>query len=128
MATKRKPSKRKPASAPIKFSVPLPPEVHRKLALASVDTGASNSTLIRDLVHERFTTKAKTGLRSLAPENPRESNWKRVSVFLPADLKERATEEVQRQHGNTEDKRYSGSLASAIAALVAERFNPEYPF
>lgn len=128
MATKRKHPKSKPASTPIKFSVPLPPEVHRSLALASVDTGASNSALIRDLVSERFTTKEKTGLRSLAPANPRESNWKRVSVFLPPELKHRATEEVQRQHGNTEDKRYSGSLASAIAALVAERYNPEYPF
>lgn len=129
MATKRKPAKRKKqATGPVKFSVPLPPEVHHDLAIASVHSGLSNSTLIRDLVAARLTAGLDTRLRSLAPQNPRQSDWKRVSVFLPCDVKEQATEIVRQQHGSTEDRRYSGSLAGAIAALVAERYSPGYSF
>lgn len=113
---------------PVKFSVPLPPEVHLALAIASAKTGLSNSTLVRTIVEERFGNgTAGDALRILKPAEGA-SDWKRVSVFLPPALKDKATHEVQRQHGGNEDKRFSGSLASAIAALVAQTYTPKYKF
>lgn len=130
MATSKaaKKTRKRKETRPIKFAVPLPPEVHRALRLASVDTGRSNSTLICELVAQRFETKPKRELKLLARAGRNATAWKRVSVFLPRDLREAAKHEVSRQHGNPEDKRFSGSLAAAIAALVAEQYAPNYPF
>jgi hypothetical protein len=122
--------------APIKVSVPLPREVHMAVAMAHISTGKSNSSLIVELVKARFANGDRSPLRELKPplkgiegEAPTvEEEWKRVSVFLAPHLKERATREVQRQHGAVEDKRATGSLAAAIAALVAQAYTPEYKF
>ncbi len=123
----KKSKRSKPEASVIKASVPLPPEVHRALQMASIDTGTSNTKLILAVVEERFKNGQHSPLRLLAPNGDAEA-WKRVSVFLPSTLKVRAAHEVQRQHGNPEDKRFSGSLASAIAALVAEKYLPDFTF
>lgn len=132
-AMKRRKSARKQTAKTgaevVKVSVPLPPEVWRALNLASLDTNTSNTKLIEALVAERFSAKAARGkLRLLAPENGQKAEWKRVSVFLPVSLKMRAAHEVRRQHGSSDDKRFSGSLASALAALVAEKYSPDFTF
>lgn len=122
MATKKRAAPVK--IEPVKFSVPLPPDVHLALAIHSARSGQSNSALIRALVEARFADGCRDTLAMLAPPD-RQNDWKRVSVFLPPALKDRATHEVQRQHGAVEDKRQTGSLASAIAALVAAAYAPE---
>lgn len=141
-AARRKPRK-KPhdPAAPVKFAVPLPAALHRALAIASLDTGISQSTLIRRLIEERFTPgQAARPLNLLMPPSWQRAaltgaGWRLVSVFLPAELRDRATLEVRRQHGaglvtnGDAPKRWNaGSLAAAAAALVAERYAPEVKF
>src|SRR3954468_22274498 len=105
---KRKKSARKQTAKTgaevVKLSVPLPPEVHRALNLASLDTNTSNTKLIEALAAKRFGAKTARGpIRLLTPANGQKAEWKRVSVFLPVSLKLRASHEVRRQHGSADD-------------------------
>lgn len=124
----KKAKKQANAAAVAKFSVPIPDEVHRALALASLDTGRSISSLVVDIVEAVFPARAQRSRLRLLDPPARKHEWKRISVFLPIELKLRATNEVHRQHGNNENKRFTGSLASAIAALIADRYLPSYKF
>ncbi len=106
--------------------------------MASLDSGESNSTLIRNLIEERFQPGATEPLRMLMPPSWRKSidGWKKVSVFLPVELHREATAEVRRQYASgplpeSDGPRKpgvrpgQGSLAAVAAALVAEKYMPE---
>lgn len=113
--------------------------------MASLDSGESNSTLIRQLIEDRFQSgesvaeKTTQPLRMLMPPSWRKSidGWKKVSVFLPVELHRAATAEVRRQYANsgngngtTDGPRKpgvrpgQGSLAAVAAALVADKYMP----
>ncbi len=135
---KRRKKKQQPGDL-AKVSVPLPTALHRALVMASLDSGESNSTLIRNLIEERFQPGATEPLRMLMPPSWRKSidGWKKVSVFLPIELHREATAEVRRQYANSGNgngtpdgprkpgvRPGQGSLAAVAAALVAEKYMP----
>ena len=106
-----------------RFDVWLPPDVHAKLMAEAKAEATFVTRLVVKIVQKAFSGKRPPKLGQLTPpDGHRSETWIRAMVYMPLDLRDFARAEVRRQAPPNPDARKTGSLASAIAWIVAREY------
>lgn len=106
-----------------RFDVWLPPKLHARIAAAAKAEPTSITRLVVKIVERAFGGKRPPVINQLTPpDGHRSKRWNRVMVYMPLTLRDAARAEVKRQTPAERDGRKTGSLASAIAFLIAKEY------